>query len=414
MCHAGDGERAVIVVLYTNDAVLLRHQVSIFDDPDALRLWCLTVCRCNRHLPTTVYRLNGPCLRNTRWQVQMQAVALFCIDITIKRDYASIHRADTTTINSPGQPFVAQPNDVTWLRDPAVQPDINFDHAVLIVGQDPPQPFTMGFTLPRTTNGRDFQLVKTVSGNQFRDKCGLHRIGIGVIRIRPGNQRVGVAGLTGAAGISRATKNIRARIVEIDITRHIGLNDNLLTTPAGHPPENSSEIAQYGVGVVTLLNIDIADITRLHAIAAPAIGNQLITILRNRVERPFGDIRAGQTIAKTETIRDNNVVINPCRVISPCPFEAPCPCAGIFARFRVVVIRDTDNTPTRLAGDLRDGTIELAGVEFDVQQRGVWVTQLRVNNLGVALQRHYVADFHAVRVRRYLAKTQRPGAACLR
>lgn len=116
MCHAGDGERAVIVVLYTNDAVLLRHQVSIFDDPDALRLWCLTVCRCNRHLPTTVYRLNGPCLRNTRWQVQMQAVALFCIDITIKRDYASIHRADTTTINSPGQPFVAQPNDVTWLR----------------------------------------------------------------------------------------------------------------------------------------------------------------------------------------------------------------------------------------------------------------------------------------------------------
>ncbi|SAT23762.1 Uncharacterised protein [Klebsiella pneumoniae] len=344
----------------------------------------------------------------------MQAVALFCIDITIKRDYASIHRADTTTINSPGQPFVAQPNDVTRLRDPAVQPDINFDHAVLIIGQDPPQPFTMGFTLPRTTNGRDFQLVKTVSGNQFRDKCGLHRIGIGVIRIRPGNQRVGVAGLTGAAGISRATKNIRARIVEIDITRHIGLNDNLLTTPAGHPPENSSEIAQYGVGVVTLLNIDIADITRLHAIAAPAIGNQLIAVLCNLVQRPFRNIGAAQTITETKTVSYNNVVIDPGRVIRPGPFKPAGPDAGIFAGFRIVVIRHTNHAPTRLTGNLRNGAIKLAGVEFDIKQRCMWVTQLRVNNFGIALQRHDVADFDAVCVRRYLAKTQRPGATCLR
>ncbi|SWN45292.1 Uncharacterised protein [Klebsiella pneumoniae] len=224
----------------------------------------------------------------------------------------------------------------------------------------------MGFTLPRTSNGRDFQLVKTVSGNQFRDKCGLHRIGIGVIRVRPRNQRIGVAGLTCAAGIPRTTNNIRARIVEIDITRHIGLHDNLFTTPASHPPENSSEITQYGVGVVTLLNIDIADITRLHAIAAPTIGNQLIAILCNRVKCPFGDIHAGETIAKTETIRDNNVVINPRRVVSPCPFEPPCPCAGIFARFRVIVVRNADNTPTRLAGDLRDRTIALAGVKLDI------------------------------------------------
>ncbi len=383
--HAGDGERAVVVVFYTNNAILLRHQVGIFDDPDTFRLWYLAVCSCDRHLPTTVHRLNSPGLRDTRRQVQMQAVILFCIDIPVKRDDASIHRADTTTINSPGQPFIAQRDDVTRLWDPAIQPNINFDHAILVVGQDPPQPFAMGFTLPRTSNGRDFQLVKTVSGNQFRDKCRLHRIGIGVIWIRPGYQRIGVAGFTCAAGIPRATNNIRARIVEIDITRHICLHDNLFTTPASHPPENSSKITQYGVGVVTLLNIDIADITRLHAIAAPAIGNQLIAILRNRVKSPFGDIRTCQTIAKTETIRDNNVVINPRRVISPCPFEAPCPCAGIFARFRVVVIRDTDNTPARLAGDLRDRTIELAGVEFDVQQRGVWVTQLRVNNLGVTL-----------------------------
>ena len=68
----------------------------------------------------------------------MQAVALFCIDITVERDDASIHRANSTTINSPGQPFVAQPNDVTRLRDPAIQTNINFNHAVLVVGQNGP------------------------------------------------------------------------------------------------------------------------------------------------------------------------------------------------------------------------------------------------------------------------------------
>ena len=133
MSHAGNGERAVIVVLYTDNAVLLRHQVGIFHDPDALRLWCLAVSRRDRYLPAAIHRLDGPGLRDTRWQIQMQAVALFCIDITVERDDASIHRADTTTINSPGQPLVAQPNDVARLRDPAVKTNINLDHAVLVI-----------------------------------------------------------------------------------------------------------------------------------------------------------------------------------------------------------------------------------------------------------------------------------------
>ena len=96
----------------------------------------------------------------------------------------------------------------------------------------------------------------------------------------------------------------------------------------------------------------------------------------------------------------NNVVIDPGRVIRPGPFKPAGPDAGIFAGFRIVVIRHTNHAPTRLTGNLRNGAIKLAGVELDIKQRGVGITQLRVNHFGIALQRHHVANFDTVCIRR--------------
>ncbi|MNT46221.1 hypothetical protein D3C72_1828500 [compost metagenome] len=86
-------------------------------------------------------------------------------------------------------------------------------------------------------------------------------------------------------------------VTEVDIPRHVREADNLIITPIGHAAEYSREVSQHGVGVVSVLNVDVAGISRLGTIPALAVWYLLIAVLCNLVKRPFVDIGCSETIA---------------------------------------------------------------------------------------------------------------------
>ena len=163
------------------------------------------------------------------------------------------------------------------------------------------------------------------------------------------------------------------RVCKIYISRHVRQRHNLVVAPVGHPTEYGSKITQDRISVVAFLNVDVAGIPWFGTTSAFAIRYHLIAILRNLVERPFIYVGRCKTIPKSETVANHQVVENPCRVIGPGPFKCPSPRAAISAGFGVVIIWNADNAAAGLAGDLRDRAVKLAGIEFDIEQRCVWI-----------------------------------------
>ncbi|HBX04983.1 MAG TPA: hypothetical protein DEG10_01460, partial [Leclercia adecarboxylata] len=80
---------------------------------------------------------------------------------------------------------------------------------------------------------------------------------------------------------------------------------------------------------------------------------------------------------------------DPRRVIRPAPFECPIPGAVINPANRIIVLRDADNPPFRLAGYLRD-VVEGFCVERHIQQRGMRIAQARVDHLCDGLHLRFV------------------------
>ncbi|VVZ77138.1 Uncharacterised protein [Escherichia coli] len=184
------------------------------------------------------------------------------------------------------------------------------------------------------------------------------------------------------------------------IAGHISQDIHLIVTPVRHAAKYTRQITKYGPGVITVLDINVATKTRLRPAAALAVWYQLIAILGDAIKFPLVYLSRIDSLPQPETLVQNDVVINPGWVIRPCPFKHTFPCTRVSAGFRIVGIRYTDDSPLRIAHNLRNAIRELLCVKLYIQQRCVNVAKFGVNNFSYSYNAHGVHDIHARGIRR--------------
>ncbi len=195
------------------------------------------------------------------------------------------------------------------------------------------------------------------------------------------------------------------------VVRHIRQNIHAVVAPVGHTPEPCRQVAQYSPCVRPVLNVHVAAVAWLHA--ASAIRDQLIAILRDAVQLPAIKLFRANALAEAKALAQDDIVENPGRVIGPGPFECARPGPAVGTGLRIIGIGYPDDPPLRAAHHLRNAIRELSGIKFNVQQRGVRVAKLGIDDLGNRLHFHRIDDVDARGVRRNTAHAQLPASGGL-
>ena len=191
---------------------------------------------------------------------------------------------------------------------------------------------------------------------------------------------------------------------------HISQDIHLIVAPVRHAAKYTRQITKYSPGVITVLNINVATKTRLRPTSALAIWYLLIAILGDTIKLPFVYLSRINSLTQPEALVQNDVVINPGRIIRPCPFSYALPCTRVSAGFGIRSIRYTDDSPFRIAHNLRNAIGELLCVKLHIQQRCVNVAKFGVNNFSNGHNAHGVDDIHARGIRRDSANPQLPSS----
>ncbi|QXM18737.1 hypothetical protein [Pseudomonas phage PARCL1pr] len=386
--HPGDFE-TVVRAADLGHAVLLDHQVSGFQPPLGLRLRHFgEIRRYGNAAPG--HGTDRARLSLATGQVDDQAVTSLDLYLAVDLDLPGRGRADAPTQLAAGQQGICHADDATGLGQVAIQTGTKLDATVDAVGQQQPAAAPVGFALPGAADGGDFGLVEVVAANQRRNRHRLRLAFIGVIGVVPAHQRRGIAGTLGLGVIAElAVDHVGAAEHEFNVRRLVSLHHHFAAAPVGDPPEDGGDIAQHRPRVGALLDVDVAG--KAWLLTALAVADQLVTVTGDFVQLPAVDLRHVQAPAHAKALVQDDVVQHPGRVVGPRPFERAVPNPRVGAGHRVIVVRHPDHAHVRLARHLGNA-LELARIELDVQQRGVGVAQLGVNDLGDRLHPHGVGN----------------------
>ncbi|MNZ60736.1 hypothetical protein D3C78_788100 [compost metagenome] len=283
-----------------------------------------------------------------------------------------------------------------------------------MIGEYRPLATADGFRLAAAADSTDLHRTVAVAPRQGVVGIGGH-VGVVVVRrVVVTHQGTGIARACRAARVGEAAvDDVRAGedVIEIGGARHVRLKRNLPVGPVAHPAKDRRQVAQQRPRLGTRLQVQVAGEARF--LAALAIRNQLVAILRDAVQLPFVDHPRLDAAAQAKAVVDANAVADPRRVIGPGPFEGAVPNAAVAARLRIVVARYPPLLPLALQRHGRN-VAELLSTEFHVQQGGVRVAQLGVDHLGDADNHHGVGNAVVLRVGGQPAHLHPPALTCRR
>ncbi|MNN12245.1 hypothetical protein D3C81_1252280 [compost metagenome] len=203
----------------------------------------------------------------------------------------------------------------------------------------------------------------------------------------------------------------REDVVDVLGARHVRLHEQRAMGPVHHAPVDGRKVAQQGPGLGAALQVHVAQEARL--LASAAIWHQLVAVLGDAIHLPLVDHPRLDALAQAETVLDAQAVGHERRVVGPGLLEGAVPYTGVGAVHGVVVGRHRPALGLAFNRHGRD-VLELLGVELDVEQRGVRISQLLVDDLGVAGDGHRIGHGTAIGIRGDAAHAQHPARRGLR
>ncbi|MNO73194.1 hypothetical protein D3C76_641540 [compost metagenome] len=194
-------------------------------------------------------------------------------------------------------------------------------------------------------------------------------------------------------------------VVDVLSARHVRLHEQRAVSPVHHATVDRRQVAQQRPGLGTALQVYVAKESRL--LAALPIRHLLVAVLGDSIHLPLVDHPRLDALAQAETVLDTYAVGHECGVVGPSLLEGAVPYSSVGARNRIVVARHRPALGLALhrhGGDV----LELLSIELNVQQRGVRIAQLLVDDLRVARDGHRVSNGAFVGVRRDTADAKHP------
>ncbi|CAH0648626.1 hypothetical protein PSNVIR_02888 [Pseudomonas sp. Nvir] len=408
----GDLVLAFLCARRFQHAEQLHRQVVVVDCPLQLRFRLDPVIGSHRDRAPS-YRLHGARLSSPIRQVQDQTITGLDRRVTVQGHHAAGCGGDPATVRPPGNQFISHRNDVARQRNATLHAGLEGDGAVLAVAQQRPLTAALGLGGAGAANRR--QLDWAIAVPALERQIG-HRNDVGVVvvgRVVVADQGPAVVRVALRAAIDEvAVDDVGPgeHVVDVLGARHIRLHEQRTVGPVHHAPVDGCQVTQQRPGLGAALQVHVAQIARL--LTTHAIRHQLVAVLGDAVHLPLVDHPRLDALTQTETIFDTQPVGHERRVVGPGLLEGAVPYACVGTGYRVVVGRYRPTLGLALHGDSRD-VLELLGVKLDVQQRGVRVAQLLVDDLGVASDGHRVGDCAAVGVWGNPAHTQHPAGGRL-
>ncbi|MCY1395540.1 hypothetical protein D9M71_104860 [compost metagenome] len=287
--QASDVVVAAVIPRNLQHTIQLHRQVERIQRPYQLRLGRDRIGRGDGQR-ATIHRLYGACLGAAAGQIDDQPVSGLGLGITIEGDHPARHRRDPPANLTPGQHRVRHRNDVARQRNAPLGTSSERHGTVQMIGEYRPLATADGFRLAAAADSTDLHRTVAVAPRQSVVGKGGH-VGVVVVRrVVVTHQGTGIARACRAARVGEAAvDDVRAGedVIEIGGARHVRLKRNLPVGPVAHPAKDRRQVAQQRPRLGARLQVQVAGEARF--LAALAIRNQLVAILRDAVQLPFVD-----------------------------------------------------------------------------------------------------------------------------
>ncbi len=318
----------------------MQPQLPCIDDKDRIRRWRRNKRRGHNQL-AAVYRLDDATLHGAALRADHQRITGYRAGAPVSGDRpdGGVIIRYAPAVYPTGHAFICKGEHGTGHVGNAVQPRLNGDDAVKIIGIHRPATAPLRLALACAAYGRYLRLLKLELLHQVREHHRRGAVLIVVIRVAEVNQCAGITVLLAAAGVRGfihhrgAGEDLQLR----GIDWHIGDNIEHVVAPERHAIEAGGDIFDHLPCIGLRLDVDVEHEARLCAAAPFTVRNQLIATLCDAVKLPFIQHVRRDAAAEAKARLGQDIKPDPRRIIRPPPLKRAIPCAGVGSRYRIVI-----------------------------------------------------------------------------